>query len=39
MGKADISGKGTINIYNQAWAEWVLQQQHVEVEAELSGEF
>lgn len=39
MGKADISGKQTINIYNWAWAEWILQQQHVQVEAELSGEF
>ena len=39
MGKYDIGGKQTINIYNQAWAEWVLQQQQVEVEAELSGEF
>ncbi len=39
MGKADISGKQTINIYIQAWVEWVLQQQQIEVEAELSGEF
>ena len=37
--KADISGKQTINIYNRAWAEWVLQDQEIEVEAELSGEF
>ena len=37
--KADISGKQTINIYNRAWAEWVLQDQEIVVEAELSGEF
>jgi hypothetical protein len=39
MSKVDISGKRTINIYNRAWVEWILQQQHIEVEAELSGEF
>ena len=37
--KADISSKQTINIYNRAWAEWVLQDQEIVVEAELSGEF
>jgi predicted transposase YdaD len=37
--QADIGGKRTINIYNRAWAEWVLQDQEIEVEAELSGEF
>jgi predicted transposase YdaD len=37
--KADISGKHTINIYNRAWAEWVLQDEGIQVEAELSGEF
>jgi predicted transposase YdaD len=39
MGKPDTSSKKVINIYNQAWAEWVLQQQQIKVEAELSGEF
>ncbi len=47
MGKYDTGGKKVINLYNQAWAEWVLQQQQkaypslsgIEVEAELSGEF
>ncbi len=39
MGKVDLSSKQTINIYGQAWAEWVLQQKQIEVEAELSGEF
>ena len=39
MGKVDLSSKQTINIYGQAWAEWVLQQEQIEVEAELSGEF
>ena len=38
MGKADISGKKIINIYNQAWAEWVLQAQAIEVLDELSGD-
>ncbi|NHZ71461.1 MAG: hypothetical protein GWP17_00010 [Aquificales bacterium] len=37
--RADISGKQTINIYNRAWVEWVLQDQEIVVEAELSGEF
>ena len=39
MGQADSSSKQTINIYNKAWAEWVLQTENVTVEAELSGEF
>lgn len=39
MGNVDISGKQTLNIYNQAWAKWVLQSEQIEVEAELSGEF
>ncbi|MCI0558448.1 MAG: hypothetical protein MN733_08130 [Nitrososphaera sp.] len=39
MGKPDTSSKKVVNIYTQAWAEWVLQQQQVTVEAELSGEF
>ncbi len=39
MGHLDTGSKKVINIYNQAWAEWVLQQQQVTVEAELSGEF
>jgi len=39
MGKVDLSSKQMLNIYGQAWAEWVLQQQQIEVEAELSGEF
>lgn len=39
MGKSDTGSKQVINIYNQAWAEWILQQQQVKVEAELSGEF
>lgn len=37
--KADIGGKQTINIYNRAWAEWILQDQEIQVEAELSSEF
>ena len=39
MGQADTGSKQTINIYNKAWAEWVLQAEDVAVEAELSGEF
>ena len=39
MGKPDTSSKKVINIYNQAWAEWVLHPHQVTVEAELSGEF
>ncbi len=39
MGKVDLSSKQIINIYGQAWAEWVLQQEQIEVEAELSSEF
>ncbi|HEY83935.1 MAG TPA: hypothetical protein G4N96_02300 [Chloroflexi bacterium] len=39
MGKYDTGGKKIIHIYNQAWAEWVLQQQQIEVEEELSSEF
>ncbi len=39
MAKADLSSKQTISIYGQAWAEWVLRQAQIEVEAELSGEF
>ena len=39
MGNADISGKRTISIYNEAWVRWLLQEQEIEVEAELSGEF
>jgi len=31
MGKYDTGGKKIIHIYNQAWAEWVLQQQQIEV--------
>lgn len=34
-----MGGKQTITMYNRAWAEWLLQAQQVEVEAELSGEF
>jgi len=39
IGKPDTSSKKVINIYNQAWAEWVLHPQQVTVETELSGEF
>ena len=39
MGKTDISGKRNIHIYARAWAEWILRQRQVEIEAELSGEF
>lgn len=39
MGKADISSKRNIHIYARAWAEWVLHQRQIEIEAELSGEF
>ena len=39
MGKPDISGKKVIDMYGKAWAEWLLQQEKIEVEAQLSGEF
>lgn len=39
MNKPDLSTKKVISIYNQAWAEWILQRQQIKVEAELSGEF
>ncbi len=39
MGKFDLSGKRTVHLYSLAWAEWILQRQQLEVEAELSGEF
>jgi predicted transposase YdaD len=38
MGKADLSGKRTITIYNQAWLEWLLREEAVTVEGEVSGE-
>jgi predicted transposase YdaD len=39
MSRFDTGGKHTIHIYARAWAEWLLEQQQLEVEAELSGEF
>ena len=39
MGKYDTGSKKVVNIYSQAWAEWVLQQRRIQVEAELSGDF
>lgn len=39
MGKYDSAGKKVINLYHQAWAEWVLQGEKGQVQAELSGEF
>lgn len=39
MAKADIGSKHTISMYNRAWAKWILQEQQIEIEAELSGEF
>ncbi len=39
MGNVDLSSKRTISIYGQAWAEWILQQEQIKVEAELSSEF
>ncbi len=38
MGRIDIGSKKIINLYNQAWIEWTLQQP-VQIESELSGEF
>ncbi len=37
--KADTSGKRTIHLYAQAWAELVSKRAQLEIEAELSGEF
>jgi len=39
MRKVDTSGKRAIHLFARAWAEWILEQQNIEVEAELSGEF
>ena len=39
MGKPDISSKKVIDMYGKAWAEWLLQQESIEIEAQLSGEF
>jgi predicted transposase YdaD len=38
MGKADLSSKRTITMYTQAWLEWILQEEEVTVEGEVSGE-
>jgi predicted transposase YdaD len=39
VGKVDLGGKRTINIYNQAWLQWTLQGEAVTVESEVSAEF
>jgi predicted transposase YdaD len=39
MGAFDASGKRAVHLYAQAWAEWILAQQAIEFEAELSGDF
>lgn len=39
MGKYDAAGKHLITLYHQAWAEWVLQAEQIQVAEELSGEF
>ncbi|MEZ4734423.1 MAG: hypothetical protein R3E79_45610 [Caldilineaceae bacterium] len=39
MGKFDTGSKRTIHLYARAWAEWIVAQQGLAVEAELSGEF
>jgi predicted transposase YdaD len=38
LGKADVSGKRTITLYTQAWLEWILREEAVTVEGEVSGE-
>jgi predicted transposase YdaD len=35
----DASGKRSFHLYARAWAEWILEQEGLEIEAELSGEF
>lgn len=39
MGRFDTGGKHTIHLYARAWAEWIVDRQHLEIKAELSGEF
>lgn len=39
MGAFDAGGKRTFHLFARAWSEWLLQQEGLEVEAELSGEF
>ena len=39
MGKFDTGGKRNLHLFAVAWAQWLLERQHLEVEAELSGEF
>lgn len=39
MGKYDAGGKRSIHLYARAWAEWIIAQQHLQIEFELSGEF
>ncbi len=39
MNKYDAGSKNVIHLYNQAWTEWVLQAQQIQVQEELSGEF
>lgn len=39
MGKYDVAGKKVIHLYNQAWVEWLLQDQLIQVDEELSSEF
>jgi hypothetical protein len=38
MAKYDTGSKRTLHLYARAWAEWVVAQQQLTLEAELSGE-
>ncbi len=39
MARADTGGKRTVHLFARAWAEWIVHQQHLTIESELSGEF
>jgi predicted transposase YdaD len=39
MAAFDSGSKRSFHLYARAWAEWILEQEGLEIEAELSGEF